>query len=367
VRIALDEQIFLLQPYGGISRLYSELLREFTNGAQEWGISVDPLNAQVINRYLLDDPHLAARIGVTPASSEWHALAQYVRRGRKKSDADIVHNTFYLPWGLSPKNGASRVVTIYDLIPERMPETRRRLDFFTKKREYLQKADHIICISEATKVDLLEVYGEQSVPVSVIHLGVDPKYVPNAPAPDWLPSEYILMVGHRGQYKDAETLFRAFARIAPDFPQLQLLCLGGGPFNKGEQRLMQELGISQRVNQHSIDEQDMPGVYGASRVFVFPSRFEGFGLPVLEAMASGAPTVLARGTSLPEVGGGAALYFTPGSDQELADCINTILVNPDLASDLRIRGFDQAAHFTWRKNAEETLAVYQSLLSGDRL
>ena len=372
MRIAIDEQIFLLQSYGGISRLFSELLRELTlpevtnmaNGDVD--LSVDPIDRQVINRYLLDDPDLASKLKVTPAGSEWHALAQYVRRGPTTTDADVVHNTFYLPWGLSPKNGARRVATIHDLIPERMPQTRRRLDFLTRKQDYLRKADHIICVSEATKRDLIEIYGEQEVPVSVIHLGVDPKYMPDASAPAWLPPNFILMVGHRGQYKDARTLFRAFARIATDFPDLQLVCLGGGAFNRSEKRLLQELGVAHRVTQHSLQERDMPGVYGSSRAFVLPSQFEGFGLPVLEAMASGAPTILARATSLPEVGGDAALYFTPGSDSELAECLHSILMNPEVATDLRTRGIARAAQFTWRKHATETVAVYESLVSGDR-
>lgn len=110
----------------------------------------------------------------------------------------------------------------------------------------------------------------------------------------------------------------------------------------------------------------MPGVYGASRAFVLPSQFEGFGLPVLEAMASGAPTILARATSLPEVGGDAALYFTPGNDSELAECLNSILVNPTLADSLRERGVQRAAQFTWRKHALETLGVYQSLVVGEQ-
>jgi glycosyltransferase involved in cell wall biosynthesis len=366
VRIAVDEQIFLLQPYGGISRLFSELMRELTALGEEHNLSLDPLNTQVINRYLLDDPELTGKLGVTQAASEWHALARYVKNSRKTSDADIVHNTFYLPWGLAPKQGARRVATIHDLIPERMPETRRRLDFLTKKKDYLRKADHIICVSEATKSDLLEIYGEQSVPVSVIHLGVDPKYVPQAPVPTWLPRDYVLMVGHRGQYKDAQTLFRAFARIAPEDPDLHLVCLGGGAFNRAEKRMLQELGIAERVAQHSIQEQDMPGVYGGSRAFVLPSQFEGFGLPVLEAMASGAPTILARATSLPEVGGDAARYFTPSSDVELAECLSSILLSPALAQDLRQRGIQRAAQFTWRKHALQTIAVYQSLVGGER-
>lgn len=366
MRIAIDEQIFLLQPYGGISRLFSELMRELTVLEEEHSVSLDPLNTQVINRYLLDDPELTGKLGVTQAASEWHALARYVKNARKTSDADIVHNTFYLPWGLAPKNGARRVATIHDLIPERLPQTRRRLDFLTRKKDYLRKADHIICVSEATKSDLLEIYGEQEVPVSVIHLGVDPKYVPHAPVPQWLPRDYVLMVGHRGQYKDAQTLFRAFARIAPEHRELHLVCLGGGVFNRSEKRMLRKLGLDGRVHQHSIQELDMPGVYGGSRAFVLPSQFEGFGLPVLEAMASGAPTILARSTSLPEVGGDAALYFTPGNDSELAECLSSVLLSPALAQDLRERGFQRAAQFTWRKHALETIAVYQSLLGGNQ-
>ena len=357
----MDEQIFALQAYGGISRLFAELARQFVQ-ERVGGVDMSPLAAPIRTRYVLDDPELSAALDVREARSEWTALAHYFTRLRSLAGNDIVHNTFYLPHGLASTSGAKRVVTVYDMIPELMPATRRRLDLLTLKRRYVDRADHIICISEATRADLLRVYPEVSAPISVIHLGVDPQFAPNALPLASLPREYVLMVGNRSQYKDAETLMRAFASIADEFPQLHLVCIGGGPLTRAEQELVRQLGIGGRVQQQDLTDDAMPGVYGNARAFVFPSRFEGFGLPAIEAMACGAPTILANATSLPEVGGDAVRYFEVGDDADLARVLGEVLGDESAGIDLCARGLARAATFTWRRTAEATADAYRLAL-----
>lgn len=357
--MAFDEQIFALQTYGGISRMFAELARQFI-ADPDLGVDLLPLNAPVINRYLLDNPQLKAHLAVRDADHEYRSLIRYFMRVQPRRGQDIVHNTFYLPHGLVQYPRAKRIVTVHDMIPERMPETRRRLDFLTLKRHYVSRADHIICVSEATRNDMLDVYGPIEAPISVVHHGVDPVFRPGLPKPASLPDDYIVFVGNRGSYKDADVLMQAFGAVRDDFPHLTLLFVGGGSFTKDEQERLAALGIQDHVQHISLRDNEMPGAYGNAEVCVFPSRFEGFGLPALEAMACGTPTLLANATSLPEVGGNAARYFIAGDPEDLAYQLTDLLTNSDARVSIRGAGIERAAGFTWRRAAEGTLAVYRS-------
>lgn len=362
MKVAFDEQIFALQAYGGISRMFAELAKQFY-GDPELGVELLPLNAPVINRYILDDPVVRTRMAVRDAGHEYTSLLRYIARIQPRPGNDIVHNTFYLPHGLAAYPGAKRIVTVHDMIPELMPKTRRRLDFLTLKRRYVMRADHVICVSEATRRDLLEVYGEIQAPISVVHHGVDPLFRPDSEPHSELPHHYLLFVGKRGQYKDASTLMRAFSTISKRDSDLVLLFVGGGSFSTDERRQLDRLGISARTIQTSLADHLMPAAYSNAAACVFPSHFEGFGLPALEAMACGTPTVLAHATSLPEVGGDAAVYFEPGDSEGLARAIEPLLYDETLRAHYRTAGVDRAALFTWRKAARETADVYRQTVA----
>lgn len=358
----MDEQIFALQAFGGISRMFAELAREFLEDA-DLAVELMPLNAPVINRYLLDHDELRTRLAVRDAGHEYRALAKYFMRIQPRRHMDIVHNTFYLPHGLMSYPGAKRVVTVHDMIPELMPETRRRLDFLTLKKRYVMHADHVICVSESTREDLLATFGPLDVPVSVVHHGVNPAFTPGQNLLPDLPKRFVLFVGNRGQYKDAPVLMKAFAAVAHHDPDLQLLFVGGGPFTANEHAAIAGLGIEAKVIQRTLPDSEMASAYGNALMCVFPSRFEGFGLPALEAMACGTPTVLARGSSLPEVGGTAAAYFEPGDADHLAEQMEKLLLDEQARESHREAGIARAGLFTWRRSAEETAGVYRSVLS----
>jgi glycosyltransferase involved in cell wall biosynthesis len=360
----MDEQIFAIQRYGGISRLFYELAKQFTT-TPGLGVELLPISAPIVNQYVLDNPDLTSTLQIRPAKNSIRALATYFSHRTDARDAQIVHNTFYLPHGLAGGKGAKRVVTIHDMIPELLPKTRRRLDLLTMKRRYVDQADHIICVSAATRGDLVRLYPEITAPISVVHHGVDPVFTPGIPKWSDLPKQYILFVGNRDQYKDADILLKAFAVFTSEFIGTTLLFVGGGKFTTRENKLIQALGIATQVTQRSLPDAEMSSAYCNALFTVFPSRFEGFGLPALESMASGTATILANATSLPEVGGDAALYFESGNVADLAEKMLTLATDENLRTQLANAGILQARGFSWAKCAAETAAVYQSTLSAN--
>ncbi len=365
MRVAFDEQIFAIQEFGGISRMFAELAKQFISDPRI-GVDLVPLNSRVINHYVLDNPELAQALNVRSAGHSYAALMTYFTKMRPKGNVDVIHNTFYLPHGLAGYPGAKRVVTVHDMIPELLPRTRRRLDFLTLKKRYVKTADHVICVSEATRSDLLRTYGDIKAPISVVHHGVDPIFTPGNARPAALPENYILFVGNRGQYKDARVLLKSFSELLKQGSDLELVFVGGGAFTPDETREMEGMGIARRTHQFSLPDTEMAGAYGNAQVTVFPSRFEGFGLPALEAMACGSPTVLARATSLPEVGGDAALYFAPGDAAGLTARLSEISNSSTLQQELTTAGLARAKEFNWHRSAEQTADVYRQTLGEPR-
>lgn len=361
MRIALDEQIFAIQRYGGISRLFYEQATAFERDPS-LGVELDPLGAPVVNEYLLSDHELAERLQVTRADGPYRALAHYFARRRRTSQAEVVHNTFYLPRGLAEHRQSRRVVTVYDMIPELLPKTRRRMDFLTEKHRYVQQADHIVCISESTRRDLFRIYPEIHAPVTIAYPGVGPAFRPDAPHHDGFPEPYVLHVGNRSSYKDGATLIRAFAAISGRFPDHTLFLVGGGPLTRDERELIGHRRIAERVLHTSLTDDAVPSAYAQAAVTVFPSRYEGFGLPAVEAMAGGSPLILADTSSLPEVGGDAARYFAPGDDTGLANVLAEVLSDAGEQDRMRARGLEQAAHFTWSGYAAANVEAYRAAL-----
>ena len=361
MRVSLDEQIFAVQAFGGISRLFYEKASAFVRDPG-LGIELDPLDAPVVNEYLLTDIDLAERLGVTRAAGPYRALARYFSRPRRRMPSDVVHNTFYLPRGLSEHPYSRRVVTVYDMIPELLPRTRRRMDFLTEKHKYVQRAHHIVCISESTRRDLFRIYPDIHTPVTIAYPGVGPAFRPDTPRIEGFPDPYVLHVGNRASYKDGATLLRGFAAVSRRFPDHTLFLVGGGPLTKAERDLVAAARITSRVVQRSLPDTQVPAAYAQAAVTVFPSRYEGFGLPAVEALASGSPLILADTSSLPEVGGEAALYFPPGDDVELARLLADVLGDDAARTELHARGIAQAARFTWSGYAAANAEAYRAVV-----
>ncbi len=365
VRVAFDEQIFAIQRFGGISRVFAELAHEFISNP-DLGVELQAVSAPLVNEYILRDSLTTQALAIKSSKHWAPSIARSLARRRHTGPVDVVHNTFYLPRALKDYPQAKRVVTVHDMIPERFPNTRRRLDFLTVKKRYVEMADHIICVSESTKRDLLAIHGALDVPISVVPSGVGPEFTTEAPClPHW-PEEYLLHVGHRGGYKGGSTLFEAFALLKDDFPRLSLVLAGGGALTRDELRALADLRIADRVIQEQVPDSRMPSAYANARIFILPSEYEGFGLPVLEAMACGAPALLCEASSLPEVGGSAAEFFPPRDPGGLARGVSRLLTDDELRQRNIGQGIIRATQFSWKESARRTADVYQASIFQER-
>jgi len=235
--------------------------------------------------------------------------------------------------------------------------------------EGIKKATRVIAISEATKRDLMHHLGIPGEQISVVYLGVDhTTFRPSVQASEF-EHPYILFVGSEHRRKNLPTLFRAFKRLKkqPRFKNLKLVKVGkaGGPerdFRRETVSIMNSLNLNQEVVfTEAVSKKDLVAYYRGAECFVFPSLYEGFGLPLLEAMACGCPVISSDSSSLPEVVGEAAIKVSPHDIEGLAGALEKILTDRELREDLIAKGATQAARFSWKQTAKKTLEIYKEV------
>jgi glycosyltransferase involved in cell wall biosynthesis len=277
---------------------------------------------------------------------------------------------------LLPRLPGPTIMTVHDLIFERYPEHHTRTNRAFLKLAmplFVRAADRIIAVSQQTKRDLIELYHTPAGKITVIYEGVDPRFRP-APADEiarvkaaYSPDRpYLLMVGTLEPRKNHATAARAVARLkAMGFPHRLLVVGGRGWLFDQVQAAVAEAGVANDVTFAGyVPAEDLPPLYSGAACALMPSLYEGFGFPVLEAMACGAPVVCSDASSLPEVAGEAARLVPPTDDEALAAAVARLLREPGLAAGLREQGFAQAARFRWARCAAETVGVYAAVGAG---
>ena len=368
MKIVYDHQIFGWQQYGGISRYAYELALEITNSSTYDLSIVSPF---YVNQYLKNAPKHLKVLGIPiryiPRSGRiiravnfilaW-SLLRFIR-------PDIVHETFFSSMRIAPKK-SKVVLTVYDMIHERFAGSFSKLDATSKeKASAVARADHVICISEQTKQDLIEILGVEPQKISVVYLGF------TLTSKDGSSKEkihqirpFLLYVGSRRGYKNFEGLLKAYAASLKLRNAFDLICFGGGAFTNEEKALMQQLGIStDRVFQVAGDDALLAGYYKAASVFVYPSLYEGFGIPPLEAMSFDCPVVCSNISSIPEVVGNAAEMFDPESPDSISAAIERVINNSQLRENLINLGRERIKLFSWERCAKETLDVYRKVMA----
>ncbi len=375
MKIAFDPQIFSLQPYGGISRYFVETATRLA-GLPDTEVSV--LAFAHLNAYLAAAPQGAVvgrSIPVLPQAARFILARVNVALARGwlvRHPVDIVHETYYSPRPLVKSGKAKTVVTVLDMIHEKFPSLSAGSNrVAAEKRAAIERADHIICISENTRRDLIECLGVAPERTSVVLLGfslqvsaaLPPTFPPTAP-PELGGTPYVLFVGKRGDYKNFRTLLRAYAASTNLRKDFLLVCFGDQPFSQSELSAARDLGIAPERLRHFRGSDDQLALfYRHAALFVYPSRYEGFGIPPLEAMSFDCPVICSNTSSLPEVVGNAARTFDPDDADALRVAMEAVLGQPGLADELRQRGRRRVALFSWDECARQTRAVYASLLN----
>ena len=345
-------------------------------------IAVDPANEYVafynrpseaqVDPPLDRLPHLTTNLPNKPwRMSVLLAHFAHLPQDRLFPGVDLFHATDHLLPRLSQ---AKSVFTLHDLVFRFYPETHMPLNrwFLTLMMpRFLQAADAVIAVSECTKRDAIRLYGVDESKIRVIYEGVNPRFRPATPEAisavrqkHGLPEHFILSVGTIEPRKNLDTLLEAYCALRHRETQCKLVIVGKkGWLYHGFFRRLRELGLEDEVIFPGfVPDEDLPALYSAADLFIFPSLYEGFGLPPLEAMACGAPVITSDASSLPEVAGEAALLVDPKSVEVVARAMRSVLENKELRDRLRAKGPTQAAKFTWESAARETLAVYASIL-----
>lgn len=350
IRVRFDAQAFAAERRGGITNYFAHLIREFVDDP---GLGVEVVGLPIIT------PNIhAVDLGVgrapraVPARSRPLRLVNAVRHASVR--ADLVHSTFYFHERLSRRS--RRVVTVHDMIPERFPQLFPNGDPHLHKRSHVHQADAVVCVSDATRADLLEFVPDVAAPVFVTPLGVVPADARTEQAAGASQAPTVLFVGKRGHYKD----FAVLAAAMRGLPEVRLVLVGGGQLTEQDRTAIDAAGLADRLSHVTPDDAGLREQYRAATVLVFPSRYEGFGLPALEALSAGCPAVLADTRAFREVAGDAAEYFPPGDERALADLLERLLHDPARRAAMSVAGRGRAARFTWRRTAELTAEAYRA-------
>ena len=329
----------------------------------------------------VDEPPFRTRPGVRlrrtrlPTSRTWVRILweHLVAPGRlAMASADVVHSFL----NVTPLAAPGRhVVVVHDLSFLRAPETHpthRRWYLHAATRLSCQRASAVLADSKSTRRDLIELFGVRPDKISVVYAGVEPQFQPRPEAEveafarrtacggpscsAWGPSS---------RAKNVDVLIRAFARLRREGRYAGSLVIVGGRGWLGVD--VPELIHAAEVADHArwlgyVDQRELPFWYSAADLLVYPSSYEGFGMPPLEAMASGTPVITSNRSSLPEVVGDAGITVEPRDEAALADAMNRVLQSPERRDAMRARGLVQAQRFSWRAAAETCLNAYQSVL-----
>ena len=273
-----------------------------------------------------------------------------------KFSPNIIHTTYYDEDNYKDKK---IVVTVYDCIHEIFYKDYGFEKINYPKKKILEKADHVICISKTTKNDLINIYNVDENKISVTYLAT---YTDSYDAGNFFKFPYILYVGSRWKYKNFSKLLKTLSINKNFLKDFKLVIFGGGKLNNSELKLMKELNLNKEDIIHlEGGDEILNACYSNARLLVYPSLYEGFGLPILEAFENNCPVVCSDSSSLPEVADDAAFYFNPKDEQSMYDSISKICYSDQLRNELLIKGKNRVKNFSWKKCAKETLNVYNKL------
>lgn len=365
MKILYDHQIFTIQGYGGVSRYFYELLREF-NKINDIKTKISLIFS---NNHYISDNKIINHLNFFP-EKEFKGKRRLMNISNKlvskvnlkKQNFDLFHPTYYDVYFLNYIGKKPFVLTVYDMIHEKFKSMFPEEDKTTQYKKLLvEKAAKIIAISEITKNDLIDIFNVEQGKIEVIYLGnsMSPKSVKISFE---MPKYYILFIGFRGGYKNFDTFLESVAELLKKNRDLFIICAGGGKFSSSEIMKLEKLDIKKQVLQFHLDDNTLAYLYKNAILFVFPSIYEGFGIPILEAFACECPVVCSNISSLPEVAGDAAEYFNPYEKNSIKSIIERVINSVEIRNKLIDKGKKRLENFSWKQTALKTKKIYEDIL-----
>jgi glycosyltransferase involved in cell wall biosynthesis len=361
VKILFDHQIFSMQARGGISRSYIELFRNYANDsdldvrvAVGETLTTDLPETEVYKKNPCKPSFLRKKIYRTVRRYSNVDLLYYFNQRRSvlelnQKNFDIFQPTYYDPYFLPYLGKRPFYLLIHDMTHENCPEHFSKDGKVPKwKKDLAERANRIVTVSESTKRDVVSMLNIDPGKIQTIYLGcsLDPLSSKPEYMPAGIPSNYILFVGGRTGYKNFQLFCESVAKLMDERGDLNLVCVGGGPLTSQEISLLDRLKIRTRTSQWEVSDTELCQVYHNAMAFVYPSLYEGFGLPVLEAFKCGCPAILSDRSSLPELGGDAAMYFNPTEEDSIYEAIAKVVSDQDLRKRMVSRGMGRVQTFT---------------------
>jgi glycosyltransferase involved in cell wall biosynthesis len=363
----LYDHLCFQEIYGGVSKYFVNMLKQFPVDVQ-YEVSVKYTK----NEYIKTLPKIKLNNSLDHINirGKWR-LFNFVNQNYSKiklfsGNYDIYHQTHYNPFAYKYLPSMKKsVMTIFDMnffvIPEAYKNSKLAEMLASWQKESVCKADKIIAISKNTKKDLVDILNIPQEKIITCYLGYDEIDIKDLDITRKFQQPYILFVGTRHIHKNFAKYLNAFKAISERNNDLVLVCTGL-PFNSSERNLIANLKLSNKVFQLSVDENEMVALYHNAEVFVYPSLYEGFGLPLLEAMNAQCPIICSNTSCFPEICEKAALYFDPYSIDDMVDVTIEVLNNSSLKMKLIEEGNKRKKMFSWKKCAEEHIGVYKSMM-----
>ncbi|HEX7366401.1 MAG TPA: glycosyltransferase family 1 protein [Pelobium sp.] len=364
-KIFFDHQKFSTQKFGGISRYFANIIDAIKNN-QEFDYLLGVANSQ--NFYIkneqqfLNHPITNYLLKSEYGFRTFKTNELYCKYLLKQNRFDVFHPTYYDPYFIKNLK-KPMVTTIHDMTYERLPAYFWAKDPLTaQKRMSAQRADKIIAISETTKKDLLTYLEVDERKVEVIYHGIDLEHKLQVEEINNLPTEYLFFVGDRGGYKNFYLLLDAFAALSKKHPNLNLVLSGGGKLLGADVEIINRLKINTKVHHYQVNDAQLNYLYQNALAFIYPSLYEGFGLPILEAFKASCPVLLSNNDCFLEIAKEAAVFFHRYSLEDLTAQIENLIGNQTLRQSLVAKGSERLKAFPLTKSMDKTLKLYKTLV-----
>lgn len=360
MKVLFDHQCFW-EKYGGVSRYFSEILKT-NNKDIEYELAIKYSNNEYLKTLPFKYKNFFSNLNVPKKHYIISAINKpHTIRILNQTDANIVHITHYDPYLFKYAKGKKIVSTMHDLNFFAIPEFYREKTNILKKWQQIcaERSDFIITISENSKKDLINYLNIPENKIAVVYHGIDSTFH-KITEKRLIERPYILFVGRRNGYKNFQTVLKSFEILKDLYKDLCLICTGPD-FSKSELETFIVSGLADRIFHFSCSEIELQNLYSNAEFFVFPSFYEGFGFPLLEAMACECPVLCSNTSCFPEIAGKAGLFFEPSDIEELAYKMQQLLDSDDLKKELIKDGLIQKNKFSWDVSREEHLKIYRKL------